>query len=178
MQAAGRFSASAWPLTSWPCPPPRLAAAFWQARQWTTAVAGWGIWLLTMSFAIMATVGFTATNVSDVTQVRAGRSTPAIVAAQAALSDAMAARDRECKGGTGKYCREREATVVDQRAALDKALHEVEATSDPQVTAAVRLIWWTTRGAMTPSEGDISMLMLMALLPQCAGLVLMLGRRA
>ena len=39
--------------------------------------------------------------------------------AQAALADVTAARDRECKGGVVKFCREREASVTERRQTLD-----------------------------------------------------------
>jgi hypothetical protein len=71
---------------------------------------------------------------------RASRVTPAVTAAQTALSDAMTARDRECKGGVGKYCREREQAVVDRRQALDAAMQAVAQTADPQAVAAVKLV--------------------------------------
>lgn len=61
-------------------------------------------------FDVTAGLGFASTNVIDVTLARASRVTPAVTAAHAALDDVMAARDRECKGGVGKFCREREAT--------------------------------------------------------------------
>jgi hypothetical protein len=51
--------------------------------------------------------------------------TPAVTAAQTALSDAMTARDRECKGGIGKFCREREAEVAARRQVLDGASAKV-----------------------------------------------------
>jgi hypothetical protein len=135
---------------------------------------------VTFLFAVTAGIGFASVNIADVAVARASRVTPAVTAAQGALADAQAARDRECRGGVGRFCRERETAVASARQDLELAMHQVEDGADPQVTAAVRLISWTTRGAVTPSEGDISMLrlMLMALLPQCAGLVLMLGGRA
>jgi hypothetical protein len=42
---------------------------------------------------------------ADVTLSRASRVTPAVATAKAALDYAMSARDRECKGGVGKFCR-------------------------------------------------------------------------
>jgi hypothetical protein len=71
---------------------------------------------------------FASVNISDVT---ASRTSPAIETAKAALSDAMIARDRECKGGVGKFCREREAQVTDRRSMLDAAMASVERTADP-----------------------------------------------
>jgi DNA-binding CsgD family transcriptional regulator len=72
-------------------------------------------------FTVTAGVGFASTNIADATLARASRVTPAVTAAQAALSDAMSARDRECKGGVGKFCRERETAVNERRQALDAA---------------------------------------------------------
>jgi hypothetical protein len=157
---------------------PSVAARAWQARQRGVALAGWMVWLATFVFANMAGIGFASTNIADVTMVRASRETPAVTAAQTALSEAMAARDRECKGGVGKYCREREQAVVDRRQALDAAMQAVAQTADPQAVAAVKLVSWVTAGAISPSENDFSMLrlMLLCLLPQLAGVLLMVGR--
>jgi hypothetical protein len=157
---------------------PLVAARAWQARQRATALAGWMVWFATSVFAITACIGFASTNISDVTMVRASRTTPAVTSAQGALADAMTARDRECKGGVGRYCREREAAVVDRRQALDLVMQGVEHTADPQTMAAVKLVSWVTAGAISPSENDFSMLRLalLCLLPQLAGVLLMVGR--
>ena len=51
----------------------------------------------------------------------------------------MTARDRECKGGVGKFLpREREAAVNDRRQALDAAMGTVTQAADPQTEAAIR----------------------------------------
>ena len=154
------------------------AARAWQARHRATALAGWMVWLATFVFATMAGIGFASTNIADVTMVRASRSTPAVTAAQGALADAMRSRDAECKGGVGRYCREREASVVDRRQALDAAMRQVEQTADPQTTAATKLVSWVTAGAISPNENDFGMLRLalLCLLPQLAGVLLMVGR--
>jgi hypothetical protein len=100
--------------------------------------------------------------------------------AQAALGDAMAARDRECKGGVGKFCREREAAVAERRQAVDTAMHTVEQTADPQTDAAIRVVAWVSRGVLQPTSNDFAMLrlVLLALLPQIGGILLLVGRRA
>ena len=157
---------------------PSVAAGLWQARQRVTAVAGWAVWLLTFAFAITASIGFASINISDVTTSRSSRVTPAVTAAQTALSDAMSARDRECRGGVGRFCREREAAVAERRQAVEAAVGTVAATADPQTTAAIRLTTWASLGALRPTENDFAMLrlMLLALLPQISGIVLMIGR--
>jgi hypothetical protein len=157
---------------------PSVAAGQWQARQRATSLAGWVVWLMTFAFAISSSVGFASVNIADVTMARAGRVTPAVTSAQAALSDAQAARDRECRSGTGKFCREREATVADRRQALDKAMSEVAATSDSQTDAAVHMIAWVSGGTVRPSGDDFAMLRLalLAMLPQFGGVLLMLAR--
>jgi hypothetical protein len=157
---------------------PSVAARAWQARQLATALAGWMVWLATFVFATMAGIGFASTNIADVTMARAARVTPAVTSASASLADAMAARDRECKGGVGKFCREREASVVDRRQALDLAMQAVEQTADPQTMAAVKLVSWVTAGAVRPTEDDIGMLrlVLLCLLPQRGGLLVMISR--
>src|SRR5260370_32283525 len=104
--------------------------------------------------------GFASTNIADVTMVRASRETPAETAAQTALSEAMTARDRECKGGVGKNCREREQAVVDRRQGLDAPMPTVARKADPQAVAAVKNASSGTAGAISPSENQFSMLTL------------------
>lgn len=158
---------------------PSCAASLWRARERVTAMVGWSVWLMTFVFAVTAGIGFASTNISDVTQARASRVTPAVTTAQAALADAMAARDRECKGGVGKFCREREAAVADRRQLLDAAMSSVEKIADPQTDAAIKLVTWTSRGMLRPTPDDFAMLrlVLLALLPQIGGILLLVGRR-
>jgi hypothetical protein len=159
---------------------PACVAGLWHAGHRATALVGWAVWVMTFVFALTAGIGFASTNISDTTLARATRTTPAVAVAQAALGDAMAARDRECKGGVGKYCREREAAVVERRQAVDAAMHTVEQTADPQTDAAIRVVAWVSRGALQPTSNDFAMLrlVLLALLPQIGGILLMVGRRA
>lgn len=147
-------------------------------RQRGAAAIGWLVWLATFLFALSAGIGFASVNISDVTSTRASRVTPAVTVAQAALSDAVTARDRECKSGTGKFCREREAAVVTQRQGLETAMKAVELQADPQVEAATRIVSWLTGGLVHPTGDDFAMLrlMLLALLPQVGGILLMVGR--
>ncbi len=159
---------------------PSCAAALWQNRQRSTALAGWAVWAMTFVFAVTAGIGFASLNITDVTAARAARITPAVATAQSALSDAMAARDRECSSGVGKFCREREATVTDRRQLLDAAMATVQHTADPQTDAAIKLVVWVTNGWLKPSDNDFAMLrlVLLALLPQIGGILLMVSRSA
>jgi hypothetical protein len=159
---------------------PACGAGLWHAGHRATALVGWAVWVMTFVFALTAGIGFASTNISDTTLARASRTTPAVAVAQAALGDAMAARDRECKGGVGKFCREREAAVAERRQAVDTAMHAVEQTADPQTDAAIRVVAWVSRGALQPTSNDFAMLrlVLLALLPQIGGILLMVGRRA
>lgn len=159
---------------------PACAAGLWHAGHRATALVGWVVWVMTFVFALTAGIGFASTNISDTTLARASRTTPAVAVAQAALGDAMAARDRECKGGVGKFCREREAAVAERRQAVDAAMHTVEQTADPQTDAAIRVVAWVSRGLVQPTSNDFAMLrlVLLALLPQIGGILLMVGRRA
>jgi hypothetical protein len=133
---------------------------------------------MTFIFAVTAGIGFASVNIADVTLARASRPTLAVTLAQAALSDAMAARDRECKGGVGKFCREREAAVAERRQAVDVAMRSVEQTADPQTDAAIRIVAWLSGGTLQPTSNDFAMLrlVLIALLPQIGGILLMVGR--
>ncbi|MGY3278070.1 hypothetical protein [Bradyrhizobium sp. S3.7.6] len=157
---------------------PSCAARSWERRQRGAALAGWLVWLMTFAFAVTAGIGFASVNIADVTTARAGRSTPAIVAAKADLADAMAARDRECAGGIGKNCRAREDVVGDRRRVLDAAMHDVVQTADPQTEAAIKIVAWLSVGTLKPTGDDFAMLrlMLLAILPQIGGVLLMVSR--
>ncbi len=159
---------------------PSSSVGLWQSRKRVTALVGWAVWLLTFVFAVTASIGFASTNISDVTLVRASRVTPAVTSAQAALADAIAARDRECKGGVGKFCREREAAVAERRQVLDYAMTSVGQAADPQTDAAIKLVAWGSGGMLRPAPEDFAMLrlILLALLPQIGGVLLMVGRNS
>jgi hypothetical protein len=159
---------------------PSCAARLWQSQRRATSLAGWAVWAMTFVFAVTAGVGFASTNIADVTLTRASRVTPAVQAAQALLADAMSARDRECRGGVGKFCREREGAVNERRQALDAAMQSVGQTADPQTEAAIRLVAWATHGSLQPTGNDFAMLrlVLLALLPQIGGILFMVGRSA
>jgi hypothetical protein len=159
---------------------PSCAAGLWQSGQRATALVGWTVWLMTFIFAVTAGIGFASTNITDVTLARASRVTPAVTIAQAALTDAMVARDHECKSGVGKFCREREAAVAERRQILDTAMSSVEQSADPQTDAAIRLVSWVSDGLLRPAAEDFAMLrlILLALLPQIGGILIMVGRHA
>lgn len=157
---------------------PSTAAKLWHARRRATAGTAWMVWAMTFAFAVTAGIGFASVNITDVTTARAGRVTPAVTAAQAALSDAMTSRDRECVGGVGKNCRQREEAVVERRKGLDIAMKSVEQTADPQTEAAIKIVAWVSFGMLKPTGDDFGMLrlILLALLPQIGGILLMLCR--
>jgi len=157
---------------------PSCAAGLWRGGHRATSLVGWAVWLMTFVFAVTSGIGFASTNITEVTLARASRVTPAIVTAQSALGDAMAARDRECRGGVGKFCREREAAVVERRQILDSAMTSVEQTADPQTSAAIKVVSWVSHGTLRPAAEDFVMLrlVLLALLPQIGGILLMIGR--
>lgn len=158
---------------------PSAAARLWHCGQRATSALGWAIWLMTFLFAVTAGIGFASVNIADVTMARASRITPQVTTAEAALADAMAARDRECRGGVGKFCREREQAVTERRQAVDSAQAAVHQEADPQTEAARRLVAWVSQGTLRPTGDDVAMLrlVLLALLPQIGGLVLLVGRR-
>ena len=159
---------------------PSCAAALWHNRQRAASLAGWAVWAMTFVFAVTAGIGFASVNITDVAAARAARVTPAVMAAQSALRDAMSARDRECNNGVGKFCREREAAVAGRRQILDTAMASVGQTADPQTDAAIKLVAWMSHGVVRPSGDDFAMLrlVLLALLPQIGGILLMVSRSA
>lgn len=104
--------------------------------------------------------------------------TPTVTIAQDALRDAVAARNRECAGGVGRFCREREQAVTDRQRALDAALSAVERAADPQTDAAAKIVAWLSVGVANPGADAFAMLrlILLALLPQIGGILLMIAR--
>jgi len=157
---------------------PACAARQWHAGNRATAAVAWVIWSMPFAFAITAGIGFASVNITDVTAARASRDTPAVVTARNELTDAMASRDRECAGGVGKFCRQREDVVTERRRTLDAAMRNVEQTADPQTEAATRIVTWVTGGLLKPTGDDFAVLrlILLALLPQLGGILLMIGR--
>jgi hypothetical protein len=157
---------------------PSTAIQLWQARQRATAVVAWVVWCTTFVFAFIAGIGFASLNIADVTLTRASRVTPTVTIARDALRDAVASRDRECTGGVGRFCREREQAVTERQRALDAALSSVERSADPQTEAAIKMVTWLSAGTAKPGADDFVMLrtMLLALLPQIGGILLMIGR--
>src|SRR6202789_2125798 len=142
---------------------PSCAAGLWRGGRRAPALVGWAVWLMTFVFAVTSGIGFASTNIIDVTLARASRVTPAVVTAQSALVDAMAPRDRECKGGVGKFCREREAAVAQRRQVLDSAMTSVVQTADPQTDAAIKVVSWVSHGLLQPAADDFVMLRLVLL---------------
>jgi len=157
---------------------PHAACRLWKARHRTTAVVGWLVWAITFVFAVTSGVGFASTNISDVTLARASRVTPAVTMAQDGLRDAVTSRNRECSGGVGRFCREREQTVAERQRALDVALNSVEHAADPQSDAAAKIVAWLSAGIAKPGADTFAMLRLtlLAVLPQIGGILLMIAR--
>ena len=86
----------------------------------------------------------------------------------------------QCKGGVGKFCREREAAVAERRQVLDSAMASVGKAADPQTDAAIKLVAWASAGMLRPAPEDFAMfrLILLALLPQIGGILMMVGRHS
>jgi hypothetical protein len=157
---------------------PAAAARLWLARQRVTAAMAWLVWSASFVFALISGLGFASVNIADSTLARASRVTPAVTIAQNALRDAVTSRDRECAGGVGRFCREREQTVIERQRALDAAVGSVERAVDPQTEAASKIVAWLSAGYANPTATDFAMLrlLLLSLLPQVGGLLLMIGR--
>jgi len=157
---------------------PPAAVRLWHSRQRATATVAWLVWSMTFVFAVTSGIGFASVNIADVTLARASRVTPAVTMAHDALRDAVASRNRECAGGIGRFCREREQAVTDRQRALDAALSTVEHAADPQSDAAVKVLTWLTAGTIKLQADGFALLrlMLLALLPQIGGILLMIGR--
>jgi hypothetical protein len=143
---------------------------------WLVALIGWAVWILALCFALCGAVGFAALNIADTVARRSERSSPAIDLAKMKLSTTSAAVSVECKR-VGPLCRVRQGEERQALSELGRAHAAVAAVADPQVSQAVRLVTWLT--PLRPADGDLAMvrLGLIVLIPQLAGLVLLVARR-
>jgi hypothetical protein len=140
------------------------------------ALIGWAVWILALCFALCGAVGFAALNIADTVAQRSERSSPAIDLAKMKLAAASAAVSVECRK-VGPLCRARQGEERQALADLGAALSARAAVADPQVVGAARLVAWLT--PLRPADGDLAMvrLGLIVLIPQLAGLVLLVARR-
>jgi hypothetical protein len=187
------------------------------------AAVAWAVWTITMAVALMATVGFAALNIADMTAARAttvteratlmarierlrtervgiteSRSVAAIEAELQRTQPGAATVWRATAGcrdvtlpASGEVCapvlalRQAEA-IAERRDVLDADLREAESqlkllpsvmATDPQADTAARLISWMSFGLITVTSNDIHLARIagMTLVPQLAGLVLMLA---
>jgi hypothetical protein len=165
---------------------PATAAALWHVRRFGLAAGAWLVWTAVAGMAVLASLGFVELHVADTAAGRqaivttstatADQRTAAINGARLALTAATQQREAECQK-RGPLCREREA---DERAALERLNTAIAAPvptaakiadADPQVTAALRLTTWA--GLKLTADDVVNLrLVLMALLPNLAGLVL------
>src|SRR5262245_30040084 len=168
---------------------PSAAAGLWNGRRRALSLAAWSTWLLAAALAMLASLGFVETNLSDtavgrqaiVTTARAtaDQRTAAITAAQIALTTATQQREAECTR-RGPLCRDREADERTALQALNTAIAmplptvATIADSDPQVSAALRLATWAGLRLEAVDVANVRLL-LMVLLPNISGLVLCFG---
>jgi hypothetical protein len=139
------------------------------------ALIGWAVWILALCFALCGAVGFAALNIADTVAQRSERRSPAIDLAKMKLAAASAAVSVECRR-VGPLCRARQGEERQALADLGAAQSAQAAVADPQVSQAVKLVTWLT--PLRPADGDLAMvrLGLIVLIPQLAGLVLLVAR--
>jgi hypothetical protein len=169
--------------------PPSTAVALWWNRRHLLATAAWATWALTVTMAILASLGFASLHLEDTAAARAAivttatvaadQRTAAIEAARAAAQASTVARQDECQQ-RGPRCRDLEHVEQARMSELAAAIASpvpVAATiadADPQVSGAVRLAQWVGLGVTATDVANLR-LALMALLPNIAGLVLCFG---
>jgi hypothetical protein len=143
---------------------------------WLVALIGWAMWFLALCLALCGAVGFAALNIADTVAQRSERSSPAIDLGKAKLAAATAAVSAECRR-VGPLCRARQGEERQALSELTGALVAQAAVADPQVSQAVKLVTWLT--PLRPADADLAMvrLGLIVLIPQLAGLVLLVARR-
>jgi hypothetical protein len=202
---------------------PTVAWQLWRDCRRSVAAIAWITWTLTLCIALMAAIGFAATNIADtiaargqviveheqlgerIERLRAERRSidepraPAVIEAQIQRAQPAAQAVWKATSGchdvtlpkSGQACAEvlklRQALGAAQRRdVLELELKETEAqfrnlpalaTADPQAETTAKLVAWLTRGVVTSSPKDVHLVRIMGimLLPQLAGLVLMLG---
>jgi hypothetical protein len=152
------------------------AATVWARRQLGRFLVACLVWPLLFVFALTNSLGFASFNLSEVSQTRSERITPAVSDAQRKVEARTAYKTEECKK-LGDRCRQ---AVKDEQAAfqeLTEARQTVLATADPQISSAAKLVSWVSADRFHPSAGDFAMLrlFLLTLLPQLGGLILMVS---
>jgi hypothetical protein len=168
---------------------PSTALALWWNRCHLLATAAWMVWTLAVTMAFLASVGFASLHLGDTAAARAAivatatatadQRSATIEAARAAAQAATVARQGECLK-RGPLCRDLEHAEQVRMSELAAAIASPVpaaasiADADPQVTGAVRLAQWIGLGVTATDVGNLR-LVLMALLPNIAGLVLAFG---
>jgi hypothetical protein len=168
---------------------PAAAVALWHVRRRGLAMAAWSTWIVAASLATLASLGFVELHTEDTAAAQgaavatstalADQRAAGITAARLAFTTATKQREAEC-AVRGARCREREADERTALGTLNAAIAApvppapIIATADPQVTAALRLTTWA--GLKLTADDVVNLrLVLMAMLPNIAGLVLMFG---
>jgi len=168
---------------------PSAAVALWWNRRHVLATSAWATWVLAAGMATLASIGFSSLHMGDTAAVRsaivstavatADRRNAAIEVARDAAQAATGARQGECSR-RGPLCRDRERdeqarmTELGATIAVPVPTAATIADADPQVTGAVRLAQWAGLSVTATDIGNLC-LVLMALLPNLAGLVLAFG---
>ncbi|OKO79813.1 hypothetical protein [Bradyrhizobium sp. AS23.2] len=154
---------------------PSKSVQLWRARQRAVASASWIVWLVAFVYVVLAGIGFASDNLANVKLERASIARN-VTRAEEALRDAEASRERECRSGAGRFCREREQDERDRRRERNAAVSSAENSADPQTEAAIKIVAWITAGKLKPTADDFSMLrlILLALFPPVGGLLLMI----
>ena len=168
---------------------PAAAVALWHARQRLLAFTAWLLAGMALTIAALASLGFAELHFADTAASRqaivttastlADQRTARIAAAERAVAIATKAREGEC-AIRGPRCRDREAeerttlTTLASVLATPAPAAAPIADPDPQVTAALRLVTWLGLN-LTAADVVNLRLILMATLPNIAGLVLAFG---
>jgi hypothetical protein len=168
---------------------PTVAVTLWLRSRWALASAAWATWALSLTLAVLASIGFVNRHVGDAAATRqavlgtaAARTVQrdaAIAIAQQAAAVAAESRQAECRI-RGPRCRaleqEEQARLTELSAALTLPLPATPrvADADPQLSGALRLASWAGLRATADDLSNLR-LALMALMPNLAGLVLCFG---
>jgi hypothetical protein len=116
------------------CAIPTANRFYFQSGDWPAAVRGFILMAVALTVVFFSASGFVLTNISNGTEVRADRVTPAVDLARRTADTLTKSREDECRK-RGDRCRDLEAQERKALADLAGARAEVRATADPQAEA-------------------------------------------
>jgi hypothetical protein len=157
---------------------PTQTANLWRQYRYGGFVFSSVVYVCLFVFALINSLGFASTNLTEATTARSERISSAVSDAQRRLDTLSTSRKDECLK-RGDRCRQLEKDEQQAMEALRDAREKVAVSSDPQILSASKLVSWLSVGRYNPTSDDFAMLrlFLLTLLPQLGGVVLMVAKK-